>query len=321
MENSKVDHFEVFISYRRKTGAQDARTLYYALKSIGIRAFFDYNSIRNGKFNEAIYDAIDKADCFILLLTPGSLDRCVQDEKDWVRKEIEYAITHQKIIIPVSPTNQRVISVLPPELPPLMEEALRDLQISRLDTEDLFPESLFKIISDRFPKAVCDRHPNLLEEIKPEKLPSDDVYTNDTENASGEELDVNLVFRLRLWNAIDAFKVSVFEYLVKDFLADLHNGGNIQVKRQAQASKRLMDLLGESRCYLNEDEFQQVYDLCDNYLAKSYNDFFGYVRALQAANKGTTVSDLLQFVSSRMNDDFFKHYNAVKEMLVGSTDA
>lgn len=39
MENSKVDHFEVFISYRRKTGVQDARTLYYALKSIGIRAF------------------------------------------------------------------------------------------------------------------------------------------------------------------------------------------------------------------------------------------------------------------------------------------
>lgn len=321
MENSKVDHFEVFISYRRKTGVQDARTLYYALKSIGIRAFFDYNSIRNGKFNEAIYDAIDKADCFILLLTPGSLDRCVQDEKDWVRKEIEYAITHQKIIIPVSPTNQGVISVLPPELPPLMEDALRNLQISRLDTEDLFPESLYKIISDRFPTILCNRHPNLLEEIRPEKLPFNNVYTNDMENTNVEESNANLTFRFRLWNAIDMFKVSVFEYLVKDFLVDLHNGGNIQVKRQTQASKRLMDLLGESRCYLNEDEFQQVYDFCDNYLAKSYNDFFDYVRTLQTANKETTVSDLLQFISSKMNDDFFKHYNAVKEMLVGSTEA
>ena len=29
MENMKENHFEVFISYRRKSGAQDARTLYY----------------------------------------------------------------------------------------------------------------------------------------------------------------------------------------------------------------------------------------------------------------------------------------------------
>lgn len=318
MKNMKENHFEVFISYRRKSGAQDARTLYYALKSIGIHAFFDYNSIRNGNFNEAIYDAIDQADCFILLLTPGALDRCVQNENDWVRKEIEYAITHKKIIIPVNPTNQKGISVLPPELPPLMENALRNLQISRLDTEDLFAESLYKIILDRFPESLCNKHGNLYAEIFPERL-SNSAHANEIKQVDNSAQDENLIFRIHLWEAIEAFKVSIFEYLVKDFLADLHAGGVIQAKRQNQAFKKLYDLLEESKCYLNDNEYEQVYSFCNDNLAKAYNDFFDYVRTLKAANRSVKVFDLIQFVSSMMNDEFFKQYNHIKELLVSSS--
>lgn len=319
MANQESDHFEVFISYRRSTGVQYARTLYYALKSVGIRSFFDYSSIRNGKFNEAIYDAIDKADCFLLLLTRGSLDHCVQDENDWVRKEVECAITHKKVIIPVTPTDQSIKSVLPAELPPLMENALRELQISRLDTEDLFAESLYKIIADRFPAEVYKNHKNIFAEIFPERLKDYQPETDKAEATNGAEEDENLAFRFRLFEAIDSFKVSIFQYLVRDFMADLNAGGTIRVERQTNAFHKLAKLLGESTLYLTPDEHQQVYDFCDKYLAPTYNDFFDHIRKLKAAHKTTTVTDLAQFVSSRINDDFFKQYNHIRDLLVGSS--
>lgn len=320
MEKQQSSRFEVFISYRRKNGAQTARTLYYALKSIGIRAFFDYNSIRSGKFNEAIYDAINQADCFILLLTPGALDNCVQHEGDWVRKEIEYAITRGKVIIPVSPTNQGVTSALPPALPPLMEDALRNLQISRLDTEDLFVESLYKIISDRFPNDLCDRHANLFSEIYPERLSKRDDCPDEHDTKAGNAQDGNAVFRYRLLDAIESFKVSIFEYLVKDFLADLNAGGIIKVRRQSQAFDRLQKLLGESECYLDPEAYSRVYTFCDTHLAGTYNEFFEYIRRLKNAGKNTTVSDLVRFISSRMDDEFYMQYNHIKKILAGAPE-
>lgn len=318
MGQQQNSNFEVFISYRRNTGAQVARTLYYALKSIGVKAFFDYNSIRNGKFNDAIYDAIDQADCFILLLTPTALDRCVQDENDWVRKEIEYAITSKKQIIPVSPTNQGVVSNLPPVLPPLMEEALRNLQISRLDTEDLFVESLYKIISDRFPRNLCARHPNLFYDIYPEKL-ANKSYVSEQESKEETPQNENADFKYRLWNAIDSFKISIYEYLVKDFLADLHKDGVIRIPRQYSAFEILEKLLMESECYLSSDEYSQTYTLCSKYLADTFNDFFSYVRALKDAGKNASVSELIKFISSRMDEGFYAQYNLVKNLLCGNS--
>ena len=167
MGNTQNSHYEVFISYRRKTGSLLARMLYYALKSWGVNAFFDYNSIRSGMFNEAIYDAIEKADCFILLLTPDALTPCADNENDWVRKEIEYAIANNKLIIPVMPSNLKVQEVMPDVLPDRMEKALRNLQVSRVDMEDLFAESMFKIIANRFPKSFNERHPQIFQDTPP----------------------------------------------------------------------------------------------------------------------------------------------------------
>ena len=48
--NSGKKTFDVFISYRRETGADDARLLQQALKARGYNVFFDYDSLRDGKF-------------------------------------------------------------------------------------------------------------------------------------------------------------------------------------------------------------------------------------------------------------------------------
>ena len=74
MEPAKTD---IFISYRRSDGRDVARTVQLALKSAKAgNVFFDYSSLRDGVFNEKIYQAIDQCRVFVLVLSPDSMTRC-----------------------------------------------------------------------------------------------------------------------------------------------------------------------------------------------------------------------------------------------------
>lgn len=99
MENQFEERYDAFISYRRKNG-MTAEFIRDRLKERGIKCFVDLEEDRQGEFNEHLYTAIENADSFILILTKGSLKRCVR-KKDWVRKEILHAIEHGKKIIPI----------------------------------------------------------------------------------------------------------------------------------------------------------------------------------------------------------------------------
>ena len=140
------ERHDLFISYRREGGVDYARMIYLELKGRGYKVFFDYNSLRDGKFNEAIFKAIDDCSYFLLVLSTGALERC-QDDDDWVRHEIEYALSKGKTIIPICPSgNARNF----PERLPTTLEPLRHLQISALQMDDLFEKSFDKIVEDRF---------------------------------------------------------------------------------------------------------------------------------------------------------------------------
>ena len=93
---------QVFISYRREGGRDIARNIYERLSLAGYTTFFDYDSLRNGHFNTQIFEAIEQSSDFILILSKGALERCV-DAEDWVRTEIEYALSHHKNIVLVAP--------------------------------------------------------------------------------------------------------------------------------------------------------------------------------------------------------------------------
>ena len=91
--------YDIFISYRRDAFEQ-ANLFATRLKAMGYRVFFDIEALNAGMFNEQLTEVIKGCKDFILILSTGALDRCVNKD-DWVRREIECAMSHKKNIIPV----------------------------------------------------------------------------------------------------------------------------------------------------------------------------------------------------------------------------
>jgi hypothetical protein len=91
----------VFISYRRdSTGRAFARSVKQELTRNGYDVFFDVDSLDPGKWADQILTQVPQRSHFLLLLTPGALDRCVSED-DWVRREFETAVSSKRNIVPV----------------------------------------------------------------------------------------------------------------------------------------------------------------------------------------------------------------------------
>lgn len=92
---------QIFISYRRNGGEFLGKCLYDVLCREGYSVFYDVEAMNAGKFNDQIYRRIEECSDFLLLLTPGCLERCMNDG-DWVRLEYEHAVKCGKRIIPIA---------------------------------------------------------------------------------------------------------------------------------------------------------------------------------------------------------------------------
>jgi regulator of sirC expression with transglutaminase-like and TPR domain len=90
----------VFISYRR-IAPFHARAVYQHLSSNGYDVFMDVERMDSGAFDEILLRQIAARAHFVLLLTPGALDRCANPD-DWLRREIEHAIDMKRNIVPVT---------------------------------------------------------------------------------------------------------------------------------------------------------------------------------------------------------------------------
>ena len=106
---------QIFISYRRDGGDVYAKLICEALKNRGFSVFYDIESIHGGYFDSRILTAIEGCNDFLLILSPHSLDRCV-NEGDWVRQEIAYALKCRKNIIPVMLPGFEFPKTLPEEI-------------------------------------------------------------------------------------------------------------------------------------------------------------------------------------------------------------
>ena len=106
-----MENFQIFISYRRTGGDILAGRIADRLIGQGYTVFYDVESMVSGLFNKQIFSAIESCEDVIVVLPKDALVRC-ENEDDWVRKEIAYAIKLGKNIIPVMTQDFEFPSVL-----------------------------------------------------------------------------------------------------------------------------------------------------------------------------------------------------------------
>ena len=102
-EGWRMNRAKVFISYRRATGAETARLIKESLQKRGFNeedVFLDVDNLGSGPFDTGLLKRIEAATDDVVVLTPGSLDRC-KDPDDWLRQEVAHAIRCKKNIVPV----------------------------------------------------------------------------------------------------------------------------------------------------------------------------------------------------------------------------
>ena len=125
-----MEKYDIFISYRRIGGAQYARILQLMLSQRGYKVFLDYDELTDGKFGEHIQHAIKGSPIFIIVLSKEALVRCKNDG-DWVRREIQLAISENKHIIPINPDNS--FDGVPEDIPDDIKEELKVHQYSEIN--------------------------------------------------------------------------------------------------------------------------------------------------------------------------------------------
>lgn len=116
-EDYSREHRTAFISYRRGGGAELARLVASELRRRDVETFVDLDDLGADRFDHQILRRIEATPNFVLILTPGCLDRC-DEEDDWVRREIAQALKCGCNIVPVMARDFRFPPnpMLPPEL-------------------------------------------------------------------------------------------------------------------------------------------------------------------------------------------------------------
>jgi tetratricopeptide (TPR) repeat protein len=96
-----MQHIEktVFLSYRR-TYFPWALNIFQNPTHHGYDVLFDYTGLGSGDFEPVILENITARAHFLVLLTPSALENC-DDPADWLRREIQTALTSRRNIVPL----------------------------------------------------------------------------------------------------------------------------------------------------------------------------------------------------------------------------
>lgn len=100
--NKTQKQYDVFISYRRQGGAEQAALVRNELLHRGIKAsrvFMDTTSLSTGNYLESIISAIAGSYNLVVVITDGCFDG-LTDESNWVR-EIHDALSYGLNIVPI----------------------------------------------------------------------------------------------------------------------------------------------------------------------------------------------------------------------------
>lgn len=99
--------YDVFISYRRESGAQLASLLKVYLEVRGLSAFLDVASLGGGKFDDVLLKVIGQCSNLVVVLTQNSLKRCMGDHliEDWLHREVVCALQNNVTVVPLCGPN------------------------------------------------------------------------------------------------------------------------------------------------------------------------------------------------------------------------
>lgn len=100
MNTERETTYDVYICYRRASDYYFVQDIRDHLEKRGIRCFPDPSELSARRYDSRILTAIRNTPAFLLILSPGTLDRCI-DGEDRVRRKIIAAVDGQKTIIPV----------------------------------------------------------------------------------------------------------------------------------------------------------------------------------------------------------------------------
>lgn len=114
--------YDIFISYRSEDGAQYARILQMELEKIGYRVFLDYDELKRSRFGDDISRAILCAPVFLVVQTPLYVERS-KEEGNWIRKELDIAISERKHFAMINPDRKfdGKVDGVPPHIADIFE--------------------------------------------------------------------------------------------------------------------------------------------------------------------------------------------------------
>jgi pterin-4a-carbinolamine dehydratase len=177
-----------FISYRRDDASQIAQALYMQLKEpFGSgQLFMDVNSIRAGQeWPERIERKLDAATVVLAVIGPGWLTatdrhgkRRIDDQSDWVRKELLFAMQKGTPIIPIVVNHMQNLpdtASLPPKLRGLN---LAQAKVLRLDPSEWRADLLIlsnDLLDHGLRRDETHSHAPSLEKAKTEALSEDEL--------------------------------------------------------------------------------------------------------------------------------------------------
>jgi len=70
------------------------------LERRGFACFLDVDDLGAEHFDDRLLREIERAPNFVVVLAPGSLERCRRQD-DWLRREIVHALTHHRNVVPL----------------------------------------------------------------------------------------------------------------------------------------------------------------------------------------------------------------------------
>ena len=156
-KSDAMDHFDIFISYKKVYCLTEAQLLYEKLKNRGYSVFFDTEEMRRSDFDTQISSHIENAKDVIVLIKAGSFASCKKEdyslEDDWFCKEIRMALEKKKNIIPLRWDNSPM---------PRKEDLPEELNgLCKKHSPDFLPSFLNHYLDDLAKNGFLDSRPRV----------------------------------------------------------------------------------------------------------------------------------------------------------------